>query len=233
MARNGRANHAGRWTSRRSLSVPRMVLEFPNSRNQDPQASTSQTWDRFPARWVWSARGHGTIHRFGRQGGRRESLPRGLVVVRSLAGRAARAIGLALGCNGSTRLHNGACKSAGPRSSGERPSYCLGRKWTRLPRLVANEFFRGRLSDPAFQTSEANLIEFIKARGRALDREQVSNGSLTHPPATSGPGNKAATSGLPIGSHKSLCAPDHSRKRARPIGLVKTPGRRNWSPSCP
>ncbi len=99
--------------------------------------------------------------------------------------------------------------------------------------LVANEFFRGRLSDPAFQTSEANLIEFIKARGRALDREQVSNGSLTHPPATSGPGNKAATSGLPIGSHKSLCAPDHSRKRARPIGLVKTPGRRNWSPSCP
>ena len=175
MARNGRANHAGRWTSRRSLSVPRMVLEFPNSRNQD--------------RW-WSARGHGTIHRFGRQGGRRESLPRGLVVVRSLAGRAARAIGLALGCNGSTRLHNGACKSAGPRSSGERPSYCLGRKWTRLPRLVANEFFRGRLSDPAFQTSEANLIEFIKARGRALDREQVSNGSLTHPAAISIPGNK-------------------------------------------
>jgi hypothetical protein len=58
-------------------------------------------------------RGHGTIHRFGRQGGRRQSLPRGLVVVRSLAGRAARAIGLALGCNGSTRLHNGACKSAG------------------------------------------------------------------------------------------------------------------------
>src|SRR6266481_1732228 len=99
MARNGRANHAGRWTSRRSLSVPRMVLEFPNSRNQD--------------RW-WSARGHGTIHRFGRQGGRRESLPRGLVVVRSLAGRAARAICLALGCNGSTRLHNDACKSAGP-----------------------------------------------------------------------------------------------------------------------
>jgi hypothetical protein len=172
MARNGRANHAGRWTSRRSLSVPRMVLE---------------------------ARGHGTIHRFGRQGGRRESLPRGLVVVRSLAGRAARAIGLALGCNGSTRLHNGACKSAGPRSSGERPSYCLGRKWTRLPRLVANEFFRGRLSDPAFQTSEANLIEFIKARGRALDREQVSNGS-THPPAISIPGNKAAIGDLPIAS---------------------------------
>src|SRR5258708_7965206 len=162
-----------------------------------------------------------------------ECVARGIVAVRSLAGRGARAIGLALGCNGSTRLHNGACKSAGPRSSGERPSYCLGRKWTRLPRLVANEFFRGRLSDPAFQTSEANLIEIIKARGRALDREQVSNGSLTHPPATSGPGNKAATSGLPIGSHKSLCAPDHSRKRARPIGLVKTPGRRNWSPSCP
>src|SRR6266446_1794071 len=69
-------------------------------------------------------------------------------------------------------------------------AYCLGRKWTRLPRLVANEFFRGRLSDPAFQTSEANLIEFIKARGRALDREQVSNGSLTHPPAISIPGNK-------------------------------------------
>jgi hypothetical protein len=62
-------------------------------------------------------RGHGTIHRFGRQGGRRESLPRGLVVVRSHAGRAAQAIGLALGCNGSTRLHNGACKSAGPRIS--------------------------------------------------------------------------------------------------------------------
>jgi hypothetical protein len=35
------------------------------------------------------ARGHGTIHRFGRQGGRRESLRRGLVVVRSLASRAA------------------------------------------------------------------------------------------------------------------------------------------------
>src|SRR5260370_496965 len=69
-------------------------------------------------------------------------------------------------------------------------AYCLGRKWTRLPRLVANEFFRGRLSDPAFQTSEANLIEFIKARGRALDREQVSNGSLTHPAAISIPGNK-------------------------------------------
>jgi hypothetical protein len=147
-----------------------------------------------------TTRGHGTIHRFGRQGGRRESLPRGLVVVRSLAGLAARAIGLALGCNGSTRLHNGACKSAGPRSSGERPSYCLGPKWTRLPRLVANEFFRGRLSDPAFQTSEANLIEFIKARARALDREQVSNGSLTHPPAISGPGNKARTHGLRIGS---------------------------------
>ena len=28
------------------------------------------------------------IHRFGRQGGKRETLPRGLVVVRSLAGRA-------------------------------------------------------------------------------------------------------------------------------------------------
>src|SRR5260221_14115700 len=105
-----------------------------------------------------------------------------------------------VGCNGSTRLHNGACKSAGPRSSGERPSYCLGRKWTRLPRLVANEFFRGRLSDPAFQPSEANLIEFIKARGRALDREQVSNGSLTHPPAISIPGNKAAIGDLPIAS---------------------------------
>jgi hypothetical protein len=131
---------------------------------------------------------------FGRQGG----MERSIVLV---------------GCNGSTRLHNGACKSAGPRSSGERPSYCLGRKWTRLrpsyclgrkwtrlPRLVANEFFRGRLSDPAFQTSEANLIEFIKARGRALDREQVSNGSLTHPPAISIPGNKAATGGLPIAS---------------------------------
>jgi hypothetical protein len=86
------------------------------------------------------------------------------------------------------------------RSSGERPSYCLGRKWTRLPRLVANEFFRGRLSDPAFQTSEANLIEFIKTRGRALDREQVSNGSLTHPPAISIPGNKAAIGDLPIAS---------------------------------
>jgi hypothetical protein len=59
---------------------------------------------------------------------------------------------------------------------------------------------RGRLSDPAFQTGEANLIEFIKARGRALDREQVSNGSLTHPPATPGPGNKARTHGLPTGS---------------------------------
>src|SRR5258708_22959568 len=116
-----------------------------------------------------------------------ECVARGIVAVRSLAGRGARAIGLALGCNGSTRLHNGACKSAGPRSSGERPSYCLGRKWTRLPRLVANEFFRGRLSDPAFQTSEANLIEFIKARGRALDREQVSNGALTYPPAISIP----------------------------------------------
>ena len=90
-------------------------------------------------------------------------------------------------------------------------SYCLGRKWTRLPRLVANEFF------PAFQTSEANLIEFIKARGRALDREQVSNGSLTHPPAISIPGNKAAIGDLPIASHKSVCAPDHTRKRARPI----------------
>ena len=121
----------------------------------------------------WSARGKAGVP------------PRGLVVVRSLAGRAARAIGLALGCNGSTRLHNGACKSAGPRSSGERPSYCLGRKWTRLPRLVANEFFRGRLSDAAFQTSEANLIEFIKARGRALDREQVSNDlEIRQSPAT-------------------------------------------------
>jgi hypothetical protein len=42
------------------------------------------------------------------------------------------------------------------------------------------------------------LIEFIKARGRALDREQVSNGFLTHPPAISIPGNKAATGGLRI-----------------------------------
>src|SRR6266481_8391007 len=68
-------------------------------------------------------------------------------------------------------------------------------------RVWFNEFFRGRLSDPAFQTSEANLIEFIKARGRALDREQVSNGSLTHSPAISIPGNKAVTSGLRIASH--------------------------------
>jgi hypothetical protein len=44
------------------------------------------------------------------------------------------------------------------------------------------------------------VIEFIKARARALDREQVSNGSLTHPPAISIPGNKAATGGLPIAS---------------------------------
>jgi hypothetical protein len=153
-----------------------------------------------------------------------ESLTRKLVVVRSLAGRAARAIGLALGCNGSTRLHNGACKSAGPRSSGERPSYCLGRKWTRLPRLVANEFFRGRLSDPAFQTSEANLIEFIKARGRALDREQVSNDlEIRQSPAASVLARIRACV-YPIGSHKSLCVPDHTRKRAR---ATRPPWRRH------
>ena len=27
------------------------------------------------------------------------------------------------------------------------------------------ELFRGRLSDPEFQGSEANLVEFVKARG--------------------------------------------------------------------
>jgi hypothetical protein len=60
--------------------------------------------------------------------------------------------------------------------------------------------FVGGYPIPHFNQAKANLIEFIKARGRALDREQVSNGSLTHPPAISIPGNKAVTSDLPIGS---------------------------------
>jgi hypothetical protein len=80
------------------------------------------------------------------------------------------------------------------------PTGLVGKGARRCPLTCRPRGPRGRLSDPAFQTSEANLIEFIKARARALDREQVSNGSLTHPPAISIPGNKAAIGDLPIGS---------------------------------
>ena len=48
-------------------------------------------------------------------------------------------------------------------------TYCL---WLRY------ELFRGRLSDAEFQASEANLLEYIKARGNTKPHLSVSCNSV-------------------------------------------------------
>src|SRR6266481_695315 len=154
---------------------------------------------------------HGTIHRFGRQGEGGGPCPAGSSLSAHLPAARPRRLASLSGVTvppGYTTararaLDREAAASGRPIASGGN-----GHAY----RVWFNEFFRGRLSDPAFQTSEANLIEFIKARGRALDREQVSNGSLTHPAAISIPGNKQS----PAASVLTGKGPEKRRSIVRP-----------------